>query len=73
MQEEVFLNYRIDPKTIDLASADFTALSLDEQKRILIEVMDKNMLYVPTCEIDDITYGISDEDKKLNRQFFGKS
>jgi adenine-specific DNA-methyltransferase len=73
MQNKAFLSYRIDPKTIDLASADFTALSLDDQKRFLIEVMDKNMLYVPVSEIDDITYGIRDEDKKLNRQFFGEN
>ena len=73
MQEKAFLSYRIAPKNIDLASADFIDLSLDDQKRFLIEVMDKNMLYVPASEIDDVTYGISDEDKKLNRQFFGKS
>jgi hypothetical protein len=30
--------------------------------------MDNNMLYVPLSEIDDETYGISDEDKK--RHFF---
>jgi adenine-specific DNA-methyltransferase len=72
MQDKAFLSYRIDPKTIDLSSADFAALSLDDQKRFLIEVMDKNMLYVPASEIDDVTYGISDEDKKLNRQFFGQ-
>lgn len=72
MQEKAFLSYRIDPRTIDLASVDFIALSLDDQKRFLIEVMDKNMLYVPASEIDDDAYGISDEDKKLNRQFFGE-
>jgi adenine-specific DNA-methyltransferase len=47
-------------------------LSLDDQKRFLIEVLDKNMLYVPLSEIDDETYGISAEDKKLNRQFFSQ-
>jgi adenine-specific DNA-methyltransferase len=72
MQEKAFLSYRINPKTIDLASTDFTVLSLDDQKRFLIEVMDKNMLYVPASEMDDISYGISDEDKKLNRQLFGE-
>jgi adenine-specific DNA-methyltransferase len=30
------------------------------------------MLYVPVSEIDDISYSITDEDKKLNRQFFGE-
>ncbi len=72
MQDEAFLSYRIEPKKIDLAYADFMGLSLDDQKRFLIEVMDKNMLYVPVSEMDDITYGISEEDKRLNRQFFGE-
>lgn len=73
MQDKAFLSYRIDPKQVDLATDDFTALSLDDQKRFLIEVMDKNMLYVPLSEIDDITYAVSEEDKTLNRQFFSKS
>lgn len=73
MQDKAFLSYRIDPKTIDLNSADFNALSLDDQKRFLIEVMDKNMLYVPLSEIEDITYSINDDDKKLNRQFSGEA
>lgn len=73
MQEKAFLSYRVDPKKIDLTSADFTALSLDDQKRFLVEVMDKNMLYVPVSEIDDVTYGVSEADKTLNRQFFSKS
>jgi hypothetical protein len=29
------------------------------------------MLYVPYSEIDDTAYAVSDEDKALNRQFFG--
>jgi len=72
MQNKAFLSYRIDPRKIDPACTDFTALCLDDQKRFLIEILDKNMLYVPTTEIDDISYCISDEDKKLNRQFFGE-
>lgn len=73
MQDKAFLSYRIDPKMIDLNDADFNALSLDDQKRFLIEVMDKNMLYVPFSEMGDTTYGISDADKKLNHQFQGKA
>jgi len=72
MQEKAFLSYRADSKAIDTTSADFMALSLDDQKRFLIEVLDKNMLYVPLSEIDDKTYEISVEDKKLNRQFFSQ-
>jgi len=32
--------------------------------------LDKNLLYVPYSEIDDASYAVSEEDKKLNRQFF---
>jgi adenine-specific DNA-methyltransferase len=72
MQDKAFLSYRIDPKALDLEGSDFSALSLDDQKHFLIEVMDKNILYIPLSEIDDKTYGISDDDKKLNRQFHGQ-
>jgi adenine-specific DNA-methyltransferase len=72
MQEKAFLSYRVDPKAIDTESADFMELSLDDQKRFLIEVLDKNMLYVPLSEMDDETYGISSEDKKMNRLFFNR-
>ncbi|MBF0320901.1 MAG: site-specific DNA-methyltransferase [Nitrospirae bacterium] len=72
MQDKAFLSYKVDPKTIDPASADFNTLSLDDQQRILIEVLDKNMLYVPLSEVDDETYGIRSEDKKLNSQLLGR-
>jgi adenine-specific DNA-methyltransferase len=73
MQEKAFLSYRIDPTAINKATSDFSALSLDEQKRFLMEVLDKNMLYVPLSEIDDESYGISADDKKLNVQLFRQS
>ena len=71
MQERAFLSYKINPKTVDANKSEFEALSFEEQQRFLVEVLDKNMLYVPYSEIDDITYSVSDEDKGLNKQFFG--
>jgi adenine-specific DNA-methyltransferase len=72
MQEKAFLSYRINPKSIDVKSADFQSLSLDDQKRFLIETLDKNMLYVPLSEIDDKSWNISEQDKKLNKQLLGE-
>ena len=57
----------------ELASDVLVEIPENDRKRFLIEVMDKNMLYIPLSEIDDETYGISDDDKKLNRQFHGKA
>ena len=65
-----FLSYRIDPKK--LKKSEFEKLSLAEQKQILSEIIDNNNLYVNYSDIDDIDYGISAQDKKLNHAFYGK-
>lgn len=72
MQVKAFISYKVDPKAINENISDFEKLSLDEQKRFLIEVLDKNQLYVNYSEIDDKEYGVSDTDKKLNRKFYGE-
>ena len=72
MKETGYLNYKIDIATIDANAADFEALSIDDQKRFLIECLDKNLLYVPFSDIDSEEYAISDEDKRLTREFYTK-
>lgn len=71
MKEKTFLSYKIDAKAIDENMSAFEALNFEEQKRVLVSLLDKNALYVDYCDIDDVEYGISDEDKKLNHQFHG--
>lgn len=65
-----FLSYRVDPKK--LRKQDFEKLSLAEQKQILSEIIDNNNLYVNYSDIDDRDYQVSEQDKKLNRSFYGK-
>lgn len=70
MKSSSFLSYRVDPKK--LLEEDFITLSLAEQKQLLLELIDNNNLYVNYEDIDDIQYGISDEEKHLNKQFYGE-
>lgn len=70
MQETGFLSWKIDPKTIDENAKDFSDLSVEDAKRFLIECLDKNLLYVPYSEIDNSEFRISDDDKKINKQFY---
>ena len=70
MKEKAFLSYKVDIKTIDEHAKDFNGLSIEDQKRFLLECLDKNHLYVNYSEIDDEEYGVSEEDKKLNREFY---
>jgi adenine-specific DNA-methyltransferase len=70
MKEKAFLSYKVDIKAVDENAKDFEDLSIKDQKRFLLECLDKNHLYVNYSEIDDEEYGVSKEDKKLNREFY---
>lgn len=70
MKATDYLNYKVDVKKVDANVTDFDSLSLDDQKRFLIECLDKNLLYVPLSDIDSNEYGVTDEDKRLTREFY---
>lgn len=70
MQTKAFLSYKIDIKNINETVEDFAGLSVEDQKKFLLELLDKNMLYVPYSEIDDTTFGIPQEVKELNHKFY---
>ncbi len=70
MKKKAFLSYKVVVKTIDEHAKDFADLSINDQKKFLLECLDKNHLYVNYGEIDDEEYGVSKEDKKLNREFY---
>lgn len=65
-----FISYKVNPADIDAATDDYAALSLDDKKRFLMEILDKNLLYVNYCDINDEEFGISDEDKTFTRSFY---
>ena len=71
MQAHAFLSYKVDSAHFDEHAEEFAQLSLVDQKRFLLEVLDKNQLYVNLSEIDDTDYEVSEENKHLNRQFYG--
>jgi adenine-specific DNA-methyltransferase len=76
MADGSFLNWYVNPEMPEEAVEDFMALGteengLEKQKRLLAELLDKNQLYVNLTEIDDAQFKVSDEDKKLNKAFYG--
>ena len=70
MKDHAFLSYRIDPQDINDHIEEFSNLSFDEQKRFLIETLDKNHLYVNYSEIEDEHYDVESRDIDLNRKFY---
>lgn len=53
-------------------SINFYELSLDEQKKILTNMIDMNQLYINFNDIDDENFNFKDEDINLTKQFYNK-
>lgn len=78
MAEGSFLNWYVNPTQPEDAMRDFEALGLEEngldkQKHLLADMLDKNQLYVNLSEIDDAQFNVCEEDKRLNRAFYGEA
>ena len=72
MSKESFLNWYINPESPEEAADYFTAIDdVDKQKQLLVELLDKNQLYVHLSEIEDEKFDVSESDKALNKEFYG--
>ena len=63
-----YISHKVAPKKID--AAKFGELKIDEQKNLLNDLLDMNMLYVNFSDIDDEDFAISDADKNFTRSFY---
>ena len=72
IDKNAFLNYKVDMKKFSKNTNEFETLSLDEQKRILDEFLDKNQLYVNLSSINDADFEISDDEKETSASFYGE-
>lgn len=59
-------------KKDDLKKADdeFNNLSLEDKKKVLYDLVDKNKLYVNYCDMQDSEYNISQADKDFTNSFY---
>lgn len=71
MKRNGFLSYRVDKRLFNENIEEFKKLPVDEQRRLLIECLDKNHLYVNYSEIEDRQYKVSRGDIAINRKFYG--
>ena len=70
MMETADFDFRVN--LAEIQKDDLWQQSLDDQKRILIKVIDKNQLYYNYSEIDDenVRDLISDNDYAFNKSFY---
>ena len=73
LYEKYFLNYNLkikDFKENVLKETEFQTLSLEEQKRMFLSMLDLNQMYVQKSEMTDKKFGINKKDQKLTSQFY---
>lgn len=72
MMSSAYLNFKVELNKVTVEDENFSTLSLDEKKKVLIDVLDMNQLYLNYSEIDDTQYDISEEVKQFNHSFYGQ-
>lgn len=70
IQNAAFISYKVTPQSITATAESFEALNIDGKKQFLIEVLDKNMLYVNLNDIENMDFSVSDEEKRLTNLFY---
>ena len=74
IKEKIFSDDRIVPyitkQELEKVDKDFLNLKFEEKKKILIDLVDKNKLYINYSDIDDEEYDISKEEKQFNNSFY---
>lgn len=73
MYDKYFLNYNLKIKEFKekvSKEEEFKKLSLDDQKKLFIAMLDNNQMYVNETEMEDKRYGISELDKKTTSKFY---
>ena len=74
VKEEIYSDERIIPyvtrEELKKADENFRCLSLEEKKIALINIVDKNKLYVNYSDIEDETFEITKNDKKFSESFY---
>jgi adenine-specific DNA-methyltransferase len=70
MQDNAFLSYQFDKKTFNERLDAFKTASIDDMKQYLLEVIDKNQLYVNRSNLEDELFNCSEEEKKVTNDFY---
>ncbi|MBD3613188.1 DNA methyltransferase [Kingella kingae] len=72
--EHYFLKYNVSVNEFSqiINEPEFQSLPLDEQKQMVLEMLDLNQMYVSLSEMDDEQFAgcLNDDDKALSRAFY---
>jgi adenine-specific DNA-methyltransferase len=66
-----FVSHKIDLMKLKDSRDEFEQLSVEDAKSALLEMLDKNAIYINISELEDKTNGLKASDIALNKAFYG--
>lgn len=70
IKEKAYFDFRVKIEKLIVENTEFSSLPISKKKKLLIEILDANQMYLSYSEIDDESYRVSESTKKLNHSFF---
>lgn len=70
MKAKSFFKYSVDLQMFQESIEEFKQFELRKQKEILCELLDKNQLYVNLSSLNDADFACTEEEKRLNHDFY---
>lgn len=67
-----FISYKADINKLKESEQDFQTLTIEDKRNFLIQILDKNLLYVNYCDMEDEDLAVTEEEKAFARSFYGK-
>ena len=67
-----FISYKADINKLKESEQDFQTLPIEDKRNFLIQVLDKNLLYVNYCDMEDEDLAVTEEEKAFARSFYGE-
>jgi adenine-specific DNA-methyltransferase len=69
VKEAYYIHYKADMQPFE--TEEYQNLTLEEQKKALLDCLEMNHLYVNVKDIEDMVYHVSDDDYQVNKAFYG--
>lgn len=67
-----FISYKADINKLKESEQDFQTLTTEDKRNFLMQVLDKNLLYVNYCDMEDEDLAVTEEEKAFARSFYGE-
>ena len=70
LKSSPFVLYKVDIQQMEKEENTFASLTMEDQKKFLISIIDKNTLYINVSDLNEKGCNISDNDKTFTENFY---